>query len=119
YPAYQPLSEGDVTMTGLVSSRLTCGHGFQVIAPYTADDNNDGWASLRYHIVGNSTWNEPPNMFKGGLAYLHLLDLDVDTEYEVEVIYHDPDTVTGDNPQTITVQMGRSCIPVIMKDFSG
>jgi len=119
YPAYEPLSELDGTLTGQVSSRLTCGHGLQVVAPYTGDDDNDGWAKLRYHVVGDPTWNEVPSMHKGGLAYLHLLDLDVDTEYEVEVIYHDPDTVTGDNPQTITVQMGRSCIPVIMKDFSG
>ncbi len=119
YPAYQPLSEGNGTAAGVVSSRLTCGNGLQIAAPYTGDDDNDGWASLGYRVVGDSTWNEPPNMYKGGPAYLHLLDLDVGTEYEVEVTYHDSDGVTGDNPQTITVYMGRTYIPFITRDIGG
>ena len=119
YPAYEPLSELDGTLTGQVSSRLTCGHGLQVVAPYTGDDDNDGWAKLQYHVVGDPSWNEVPSMHKGGLAYLHLLDLQVGTEYEVEVTYHDPDGVTEDRPQTITVQDGRSCVPMVMRHFSG
>jgi prenyltransferase beta subunit len=119
YPAYQPLSEGDSTTTGVVSSRLTCGYGLQIFAPYVGDDDDDGWASLRYRIVGNPTWNQPPNMGKGGLAYLQLLDLEVGAEYEVEVTYHDPEGITGSNPQTIAVQMGRSYLPLIMSAFSG
>jgi prenyltransferase beta subunit len=114
YPAYQPLSEGDETATGIVSPRLSCGNGLQIVAPYAGDDNNDGWASLRYRIVGD-TWMGPTDMYKGGLAYLALLNLDVGTQYEIEVSYHDPDKVTGDNPQSITVQMGRICLPLIIR----
>jgi hypothetical protein len=119
YPAYEPLSEVDGTITGQVSSRLTCGHGVQVVASYTGDDDNDGWAGLRYHVVADPTWNEVPSMHKGGLAYLHLLNLEVGTQYELEVTYHDPDGITGDNPEIITVQTERSCLPLVMTDFSG
>jgi hypothetical protein len=119
YPAYEPRSEVDGTVTGQVSSRLTCGHGLQVVAPYTGDDDNDGCARLRYHVVADPTWNEVLSMHKGGLAYLHLLDLEVGTEYELEVTYHDLDEITGDNPQIIAVQTGRSCVPLVMRDFSG
>jgi len=118
YPAYQPLSEGDGTLAGIVSPRLTCGNGLQVVALYTGDDDNDGWASLRYRVVGG-TWDGPTAMYKGGLAYLDLLDLDLGTEYEIEVTYHDPDGVTGTNPQTFTVQMGRICLPLIVRGFGG
>lgn len=119
YPAYEPLSERDGTNVGVVSPRLTCGDGLQVIAAYTGDDDNDGSATLRYRVVGNDPWTELPDMHKRGLAYWELLDLDLGMEYEIEVTYDDPDGISGDNPQSFTVRMGRACIPLMMRSYGG
>ncbi|MGB3906323.1 MAG: hypothetical protein WBB22_15545, partial [Anaerolineae bacterium] len=119
YPAYEPLSEGAATSVGAVSPRLTCGGALQVVAPHTGDDDNDGSASLRYRVVGSPSWSGPIVMDKSGLAYLELLDLSFGTEYEIEVTYGDPDGISGDNPQSFTIHLGKSCIPLAISSYGG
>ena len=121
YPASQPLEEGDATMAGTVHARLTCGHGLGVVAPYSGDDNNDGWASLRYRVVGDAP-SEWEDMGKGGLTYLELLDLQAGTGYEIEVAYNDPDGISGDGTQLtqlLNIYMGRACIPTALRSYAG
>jgi len=119
YPVYQPLSETNGTVAGAVSPRLTCGSGLEIVGPYSGDDDNDGSASLRYRVVGNDSWTELPDMHKGGLAYLELLDLDLGIEYEIEVTYDDPDGISGGNPQSFTVRMGKAYVPLALKSHNG
>jgi hypothetical protein len=116
YPAYEPLSEGDGTNVGVVSPRLTCGDGLQVVGPYTGDDNNNGWADVRHRVIGG-TWNGPTNMEKGGLAYHGLLDLQMGVEYEIEVTYYDPEGVSGENRQVFTASLAKTCTPLIMASY--
>ena len=119
YPAYQPPSAVYTTTIGLVSPRQTCGDGLQVVGPYSGDDDNDGSATLQYRVVGDPSWTGPIVMHKGGLAYLELLDLDLGIEYEIEVTYHDLDGISGDNLQSFTIYMGKTCIPLTMKSYNG
>jgi len=119
YPVYQPLSETNGTVAGAVSPRLTCGSGLEIVAPYSGDDDNDGSATLRYRVVGSVSWTELPDMHKGGLSYLELLDLDLGVEYEIEVTYDDPDGISGDNPQSFTVRIGKAYVPLAMKSHNG
>lgn len=116
YPGYQPLSEGDETIAGVVSSRVTCGSGIEIVAPYEGDDNDNGSATLRYRPVGEE-WSTPTTMDKAGLAYRWLLELQVGTKYQVEVTYQDPEGITGVNPQTITVQPGTVYIPLTLRSY--
>jgi len=119
YPAYQPPSAVYTTTVGLVSPRLTCGDGLQVVGPYSGDDDNDGSATLQYRVVGDPSWTGPIVMHKGGLAYLEVLDLDLGIEYEIEVTYDDPDGISGYNPQSFTVRMGRTYVPLALKSHNG
>ncbi len=119
YPAYQPLAEGDPTAAGSVYGRLTCGSGLGVVAPYSGDDDNDGSASLRY-AAGETSWSGWIEMDKGGLHYVELLDLEVGTEYELEVSYADPDGVSaGQETQSLSLYMGKACIPFAARSYSG
>lgn len=119
YPAYEPLAEGDETEVGTVSSRLSCEDGLQLVAPYAGDDDNDGWATLRYRVVGESSWTGPTVMDKRGLAYLQVPDLAFGADYEIEVAYGDPDGVSGENPQSMEIHVGRACIPLAMRGHGG
>lgn len=118
YPAYEPLSEGDGTNVGVVSPRLTCGDGLQVVGPYTGDDDNDGSASLRYRVVGDPSWIGPIVMHKGGLAYRALLDLQMGVGYEIEVAYYDPEGVSGEKRQVFTASLAKTCTPLIMASYA-
>ena len=118
YPVYEPFAEGDSTALDTVHGRLTCGHGFGVVAPYSGDDNNDGSARLRYRVVGNG-WSEWTDMGKGGLRYLELLDLQAGTGYEIEVAYDDPDGVSGETTQSLSIYMGKACIPMALRSYAG
>ena len=122
YPLYEPLAKADSTAAGTVHGRLTCGHGFGVVAPYSGDDDNDGSASLQYRAIGETEWNGPTDMVKGGLSYLELLDLQAGTEYEIEVAYNDPDGISGDGTQLtqlLNIYMGRACIPTALRSYAG
>lgn len=114
YPAYQPLSEGETTLAGDVAPQLTCGNGLRVVAPYLGDDDNDGSATLRYRVAGESSWNGPTSVYKGGLAYTELLHLATGMDYEIEITYEDPDGIEGENPQNFTIHMGKAYIPLAM-----
>jgi hypothetical protein len=98
---------------------MTCGSGLGVLAPYSGDDNNDGSASLQYRAVGKVEWSEPTGMVKGGLRYLKLLDLQPGIEYEIMVSYEDPDTVSGEANQLLSVHMGRACVPLALRSYAG
>jgi hypothetical protein len=120
YPAYQPLAEGDSTSPGTVHGRLACGHGFGVVAPYSGDDDNDGSAQLRHRVLGAS-WSEWTDMSKRGLHYLELLDLQAGTRYEIEVAYDDPDDpegVTGEKTQLLSIYMGKACAPLTLRSYA-
>ena len=104
-------------MPGTVHGRLTCGNGLGVVAPYSGDDNNDGSASLRYRAVGG-LWSGWIEMGKGGLHYVELLDLEVGTEYEIEVSYADPDS-SGQETQSLSLYMGKACIPIALRSYAG
>jgi prenyltransferase beta subunit len=119
YPGYQPLVEGDTTKTETIHARLTCGDGLGVVAAYSGDDDDDGLASLRYHGVGEVLWSGWMDMAKGGLSYVELLDLEEQTEYEIEVSYADPDGVSGQQTQSMTVFQGKTCIPMTVGSYGG
>jgi len=120
YPAYQPLDEVDGTTAGTVFGRLTCGHGFAVVAPYSGDDDNDGSASLRYHRLGETEWNGPTDMAKRGLHYLDTLDLESGTGYEIQVTYIDSsDGVSGVAIQSLSIYVGKACIPMALRSYAG
>jgi prenyltransferase beta subunit len=119
YPTYQPLAEGETTVAGIVHGRLTCGSGLGVVAPYSGDDDNDGSASLRYRAAGETSWSGWISMGKGPLQYAVLLDLAVGTEYEIEVSYADPDVVSGQETQSLSLYMGKACIPLAAINYSG
>jgi hypothetical protein len=119
YPAYQPLTEGDATVAGTAHGRVTCGNGLEVVAPYSGDDNNNGSASLQYHAIAEDGWTEPTDMVKGGLSYLELLDLQSGTGYEIMVSYKDPDTVSGEANQLLSVYLGRACVPLALRSYAG
>jgi hypothetical protein len=119
YPAYQPLAEGDATVTGTAHGRLTCGSGLEIVAPYSGDDDSDGTASLLYRAVGEFDWNGPTGMVKGGLSYLKLLNLQAGTEYEFAVTYQDPDGVSDKPTQSLSLYLGKACIPVVFRSHGG
>ncbi len=118
YPAYQPPSAVYTTTVGLVSPRLTCSDGLQVVGPYSGDDDNDGSATLQYRVVGDPSWIGPIVMDKGGLAYRALLDLQMGVEYEIEVAYYDPEGVSGENHQVFTASLAKTCTPLIMASYA-
>ena len=84
------------------------------------DDNRNAEVSVRYRPQGTSQWHEAqpllrigdekvwrareyvehwtPRMFAGSI-----LDLEPDTAYECRLLMTDPDGVTGDSEQTVTV----------------
>jgi hypothetical protein len=119
YPPFEPLSEGDATVAGEVLARLTCGDGLEIVAPYTADDNNDGSATLRYRIQGDTLWSTGSSMSKAGLAYLLLPHLQAGEHYEIEVTYDDPDGVSGQATQYLIVYEGKGCVPLALKAYAG
>jgi prenyltransferase beta subunit len=119
YPPFEPLSEGDATVTGEVQARLTCGDGLQIVAPYTADDDSDGSAAMRYRLQGEIPWSAPIPMNKAGLTYLLLPHLEAPAHYEIEVTYDDPDGVSGQATQYLIVYEGRGCIPLALKAYAG
>jgi hypothetical protein len=119
YPAYSPLAEADATTAGTAYARLSCGGGLEVIAPYSGDKNNDGSARVHYHAVGTTEWSEWSDMAKRGLSYRGLLGLEAGTEYELEVSYQDPDTVSGQQTQPLSLYLGKACIPIVLKSYAG
>jgi len=119
YPNYEPLAEGETTEAGTVQGLLTCGDGLVVVAPYYGDDNNDGSASVRYRAVGALSWSSGIDMGKRGLHYVELLDLEVASDYEIEVSYHDPEGVTGTATQSLSIYLGKVCIPVALRSYAG
>jgi hypothetical protein len=119
YPGYEPLSEGDTTIAGEIHTRLTCGDGLEIAAPYSGDDNNNGSASLRYRVEGETSWSTSSDMDKAGIAYLLLPPLEEGASYEIEVTYVDPDGVSGEATQYLTVYTGKSRIPLILKAYAG
>jgi prenyltransferase beta subunit len=119
YPPFEPLSEGDATVAGEVFARLTCGDGLQIVAPYTADDDNDGSATLCYQVQGESSWSTPIAMGKSGWAHLLLPHLQAGEHYEIEVTYDDPDGVSGQATQYLTVYEGKGCVPLTLKAYAG
>ena len=50
---------------------------------------------------------------------MELLDLEVGTEYELEVSYADPDGVSGQETQSLTLYMGKACIPFVVRSHAG
>jgi hypothetical protein len=122
YPVYEPLAEGDATMAGTAYGRLTCGDGLAVVAPYSGDKNNDGSARLCYRVVGETAWSGCTDMGKRGLSYLELLDLEAGTGYEIEVAYADPDDpdgISGETIQLLSIYMGKACIPMALGSYAG
>ena len=49
---------------------------------------------------------------------MELLDLEVGTEYEIEVSYDDPD-LSGQETQSLSLYMGKACIPFAARSHSG
>lgn len=121
YPPFEPLSEGDGTVAGEALARLTCGDGLEIVAPYSGDDNDNGSASLRYRLVGETSWVGPTDMTKTGVAYLLLPDLEEGARYEIEVTYVDPDPdgVSGQATQYLTVYEGKGCVPLVLRAYAG
>jgi len=119
YPAYEVLAEGDATVAGTVHGRLTCGSGLGVVAPYSGDDDNDSSASLQYRAIGETEWNGPTGMVRGGLYHLELLDLQAGIGYEIEASYYDPDGMSGVKTQLLSIYMGKACIPIAIRSYAG
>jgi len=119
YPDYEPLSEGNATIAGTAYARLTCGHGLQIVAPFSGDDNNNGSASVSYRLAGETSWSPPSPMSKTGIAYLLWLHLEAGAEYEIQISYYDPDTVSGAPIQYLTLHEGKACIPLILRAYGG
>ena len=57
-------------------------------------------------------------MEKTGLAHTALLDLDPGEEYEIEVVYDDPEGVSGQATQYLTAYVGKVCIPAALRSYS-
>jgi hypothetical protein len=119
YPPYQPLAEGDATTAGTVHGRLLCGNGMGVVAPYSGDDDNDGSASLRYRAAGETSWSGWMAMDKRGVQYLKTLDVQAGTEYELQVAYNDPDGVSGEGTQSLSLHVVKACVPFIVRSYAG
>jgi hypothetical protein len=119
YPSFEPLSEGDATTAGEVRARLTCGDSLEIVAPYSGDDDNDGSATVRYRVEGEVPWSAPSDMDKAGITYLLLPHLEAGAHYEIEVTYHDPDGVSGEGIQYLTVHEGKTCVPLALRAYAG
>jgi prenyltransferase beta subunit len=117
YPEYEPLSEGNGTKAEVASSRVTCGDGLEIVAPYSGDDNNTGSASLKYRLLGGSTWTVAGEMNKTGLDYQLFPDLEQGAEYDIEVTYEDPEGVSGGATQYLIVQPAKTCIPLVLRAY--
>jgi hypothetical protein len=118
YPSFEPLSEGDATTAGEVRARLTCGNGLEIFAPYSGDGDNDGSATVRYRIEGQTPWSAPSDMGKTGMAYLVLPPLEEGAAYQIEVTYDDPDGVSGETTQYLTAYVGKTCTPLILRAYA-
>jgi hypothetical protein len=119
YPEYEPQSDVDATVAGTVHARLTCGDGLEIVAPFSDDKNNDGSASLWYRVQGESPWSTPSDMEKTGISYLLQPPLDSGAYYEIQVTYFDPDGVSGEATQNLTVYGGKACVPLVLRDYTG
>jgi hypothetical protein len=119
YPDYEPVSEGDSTVAGTAYARLTCGDGLEIVAPFSGDDDNDGTASLSYHAVGEASWSSPSDMSKAGIFYSLSPHLETGADYQIQVTYVDPDGVSGEETQYLTIHEGRACLPLILRAYRG
>jgi hypothetical protein len=118
YPDYEPMAE-DRTITGTAYARLTCGDGLEIVAPLSGDKNNDGSASLSYRVE-DETWRSSSSpMSKTGIAYLLRPHLEAGADYEIQLTYSDPDGVSGEGTQYLTVHEGKACIPLTLRTYSG
>ncbi len=119
YPGYQPISEGDGTGAGNAYARLACSEGLEIVAPFSGDDDNDGTASASYHVEGETSWIPLGDMGKTGISYLLVPPLEAGVEYEIRVTYNDPDEVTGEWTQYLSVHEGKACIPLTLRAYAG
>jgi hypothetical protein len=117
YPDYEPISEGDATLAGTAYARLACGDGLEIVAPFWGDDDNDGSAALSYRVEGEISWSSPVTMTKAGISHLLLPHLEPGADYEIQVAYDDPDGVSGEGTQYLTVHEGRACIPLTLRTY--
>ncbi len=70
-----------------------------VTAPFAGDDNGDNTATIRYRMQGSTEWLAGHLMTEDRAAGVReyrvsLVYLEPDTNYEIEVIYQDPDGVS-------------------------
>ena len=119
YPSFEPVLDGDATTADEVRTRLTCGNGLEILAPYSGDDDDDGSATVRYRVEGETLWSAPSDMGKTGIAYRLLPPLEERTAYEIEVTYDDPDGVSGETTQYLTIYVGKTCTPLILRAYAG
>ncbi|MDD4496872.1 MAG: fibronectin type III domain-containing protein, partial [Methanosarcinaceae archaeon] len=86
------------TSTGSISTTATT-NSISVTATYSGDSDSDGSAKLYYKKSSSSTWIYSGSMSKSSDKYTRSISgLPENTEYDVKVLYLDPDDVNGENP---------------------
>ena len=89
------------TLVGQIGESHT-DHSITVNAPFIGDENGDGWAGLEHKPSAVAEWIDDGNMVRGEDSYyLTINDLEENSYYDVRATYQDPDSVYGENPQTI------------------
>lgn len=86
------------TTTGQLCETHTY-NSINVTATYSGDADSDGSASLEYKLSSEVNWTGFGMMTKVDSAYFATVtELLSDTDYDIRVIYNDPDGVNGTNP---------------------
>lgn len=72
---------------------------FRVTAWILGDENQNGTATISYRKVGSSDWSEENSMEKYRTYYAaDIKNLLVNTAYDIQVTFQDPDGIQGENP---------------------
>lgn len=91
------LAAGEPTTPGALSVHATI-HSIGIRAPYSGDTNANNTASVRYRPRGTSTWLTGSGMIGDRTAKqwrVSLVHLSPNTVYDIEVVFADPNGVTG------------------------
>ena len=70
-----------------------------------------------YRVEGEISWSSPVTMTKAGISYILLPHLEPGADYEIQVAYDDPDGVSGDGTQYLSVHEGRACLPLTLRTY--
>jgi hypothetical protein len=77
-------------------------HLISVTAPFLKDRNRNSSGTMEYKLSLESDWTSAGQMVQGEDVFTNtILNLTPNTEYDIKVIYADPDGVVGDSVQTI------------------